>query len=50
MASTESPLICKSLPLTANDDVKFNEPWEARAFAIVVPDFTSARTMSSLVQ
>ena len=36
MASTESPLICKLLPLTANDDVKFNEPWEARAFAIVV--------------
>jgi nitrile hydratase accessory protein len=36
MASTESPLICKSLPITADDDVKFNEPWEARAFAIVV--------------
>jgi nitrile hydratase accessory protein len=36
MVSTESPLICKSLPLSANDDVKFNEPWEARAFAIVV--------------
>ena len=36
MSSTDSPLICKSLPLTANDDVKFNEPWEARAFAIVV--------------
>ncbi len=36
MASTESPLICKSLPLSADDDVKFNEPWEARAFAIVV--------------
>ncbi len=36
MASTESPLICKSLPLSTNDDVKFNEPWEARAFAIVV--------------
>jgi nitrile hydratase accessory protein len=36
MASTDSPLICKSLPLSANDEVKFNEPWEARAFAIVV--------------
>jgi nitrile hydratase accessory protein len=36
MTSTDSPLICKSLPLSANDDVKFNEPWEARAFAIVV--------------
>ena len=36
MTSTGSPLICKSLPLSANDDVKFNEPWEARAFAIVV--------------
>ena len=36
MTSTDSPLICKSLPLSPNDDVKFNEPWEARAFAIVV--------------
>ena len=36
MAATDSPLISKSLPLTADEDVKFNEPWEARAFAIVV--------------
>ena len=36
MAATDSPLICKSLPLAADDEVKFNEPWEARAFAIIV--------------
>lgn len=36
MASTDSPLACKSLPLAADDEVKFNEPWEARAFAIIV--------------
>lgn len=29
-------MICKSLPLAADDEVKFNEPWEARAFAIIV--------------
>jgi nitrile hydratase accessory protein len=29
MASTDSPL-------AADDEVKFNEPWEARAFAIIV--------------
>lgn len=36
MVATDSPLICKSLPLGADDEVKFNEPWEARAFAIIV--------------
>jgi nitrile hydratase accessory protein len=33
---TVSPLLCKSLPLAADDAVKFNAPWEARAFAIIV--------------
>ncbi len=36
MAATVSPLICKSLPLAVDDEIKFNEPWEARAFAIIV--------------
>ena len=31
-----SPLLAKCLPLTEADDVHFAEPWEAKAFAIIV--------------
>lgn len=36
MFPTDSPLVGKSLPLAADDEMRFNEPWEARAFAIIV--------------
>ncbi|MDR3466092.1 MAG: nitrile hydratase accessory protein [Xanthobacteraceae bacterium] len=32
----QSPLLCKGLPIGPDSDVKFDEPWEARAFAIIV--------------
>lgn len=31
-----SPLLLKTLPLGVDADVAFSEPWEAKAFAIVV--------------
>ncbi len=31
-----SPLLSKALPAEDGGDVKFAEPWEARAFAIIV--------------
>ena len=31
-----SALLCKSLPVGADTDVKFAEPWEAKVFAIIV--------------
>ena len=32
----DSPLLAKALPVCADGDMKFSEPWEAKAFAIVV--------------
>jgi nitrile hydratase accessory protein len=32
----DSPLLSRRLPLSADADLKFAAPWEARAFAIVV--------------
>ena len=31
-----SSLLCKPLPIGADADVKFAEPWEAKVFAIIV--------------
>jgi nitrile hydratase accessory protein len=31
-----SSLLCKSLPVGVDADIKFAEPWEARVFAIIV--------------
>lgn len=35
-AAAASPLLANCLPLTEADDVRFAEPWEAKAFAIIV--------------
>jgi nitrile hydratase accessory protein len=35
MAASASSLLCKALPIDV-DNVKFAEPWEARAFALIV--------------
>ena len=32
----DSPLLAKALPVCVDDDMKFSEPWEAKAFAIIV--------------
>ncbi|WP_054162732.1 nitrile hydratase accessory protein [Rhodopseudomonas sp. AAP120] len=31
-----SPLLCKTIPVGPDSETKFDEPWEARAFAIIV--------------
>ena len=31
-----SPLLAKALPVCVDGDMKFSEPWEAKAFAIIV--------------
>jgi nitrile hydratase accessory protein len=31
-----SPLLSKALAVCADDDMKFEQPWEAKAFAIIV--------------
>jgi nitrile hydratase accessory protein len=31
-----SPLLCKALPHGADSDLSFAEPWEAKAFALIV--------------
>jgi len=40
MASTHgeagSPLLCKSLPVGVDADMRFAEPWEAKVFALIV--------------
>ena len=33
---SDSPLLAKALPVCVDGDMKFNEPWEAKAFAIIV--------------
>ncbi|MFK7963044.1 MAG: nitrile hydratase accessory protein [Burkholderiaceae bacterium] len=35
-SGTESALLAKALPACADSDHVFNEPWEAKAFAIIV--------------
>ena len=35
-ATPASPLLAKALPVTVDADVTFAEPWEAKAFAIIV--------------
>lgn len=35
-AAPASALVAKSLPIAGDADVKFAEPWEAKAFAIIV--------------
>lgn len=35
-AATESSLLAKALPSCVDSDQVFNEPWEAKAFAIIV--------------
>ena len=35
-AAPASALLTKSLPIAGDADVKFAEPWEAKAFAIIV--------------
>jgi nitrile hydratase accessory protein len=35
-AEVQSPLLCKGLPIGPDNDVRFNEPWEAKVFAIIV--------------
>ncbi len=32
----QSSLLCKGLPVASDMDAKFDEPWEARIFAIIV--------------
>lgn len=32
----DSPLLAKALPVCVDGDMKFSEPWEAKAFAIIV--------------
>ena len=34
--SQPSPLLAKALPVSVDADLKFAEPWEAKAFAIIV--------------
>ena len=36
MSSVSSPLLDRALPLKDDADIKFAEPWEARAFAMIV--------------
>lgn len=36
MNETSSPLLAMAIPAGADDDMKFTEPWEAKAFAIIV--------------
>lgn len=32
----QSPLLCKGIPIGPDSDTKFDEPWEAKVFAIIV--------------
>ena len=34
--AASSPLLCKALPIGVDTELTFAEPWEAKAFAIVV--------------
>ena len=36
MTTAASPLLARSLPVSVDADMTFAEPWEARAFAIIV--------------
>ena len=36
MASSTSPLLSQALPIGVDEDITFAEPWEARAFAMIV--------------